>query len=368
MERTVFLERYINSLGNEIPADYEDYQSGNSMGKYCPLCSEYHDRLPFMQYFPYDVPFRERLVKQVHLCSSCTAIIEKNLLPVLFNLVEDPTFEKTALKIQTFNNGSRFGSDVASYLSHLDIVTDTYAKIPLKRCYFCETILAGEKTSFVLRVPMDAETTIVEGSIYVCKKHYQMLDLTVQNNYYLTNCVECKKEYFITASEYDARVMSGSVTQQHYCGQCAYHKINELVPYDPLYLQENAGPIRETPMRRFLSKVCFACQQTFFLDLTIDHDLIRKTFFHLQECLCSKCNKLRDRQLMEFDSQTLLAFKQEKEGWRYEIWRRHAVGKIKLALVSDFTDTSLTNLVQIAFHETLKSLLSKQLELWNDEP
>jgi len=162
--------------------------------------------------------------------------------------------------------------------------------------------------------------------------------------------------------------MSGSVTQQHYCGQCAYHKINELVPYDPLYLQENAGPIRETPMRRFLSKVCFACQQTFFLDLTIDHDLIRKTFFHLQECLCSKCNKLRDRQLMEFDSQTLLAFKQEKEGWRYEIWRRHAVGKIKLALVSDFTDTSLTNLVQIAFHETLKSLLSKQLELWNDEP
>ena len=28
------------------------------------------------------------------------------------------------------------------------------------------------------------------ASVYVCKKHYQMLDLTVQNNYYLTNCVE----------------------------------------------------------------------------------------------------------------------------------------------------------------------------------
>lgn len=329
---------YINSGGNELPKDIDDYKQGNLLENICALCKKSHDNHPLL-YIPHDI--RRASKTGAHICAVCQNEVEdmihaahgfeysdlenimktsKKPVTIPFSMREDEDKPKsmreedeeykTMLKKikKDFVEKLVFPIDIYKHLQHLDNLSSLYAEDYPDRCAFCKTKYRNGSNVEFVDVPVDSGKFLNGGQVIICHDCHSSLSIDIAYLYdkletrgelrkfscsskVHTNGKTCNNTYYTNAEEGTERDQCRHF-KDFLCPECAYNDAISA-PIDNLkFIAENVEPSNDRE-RRWRTMHCM-CGQHVDIDLCVgemsllEHYLAHKN--DRQYVLCDSCH------------------------------------------------------------------------------
>jgi len=377
------LEDYIKSNGLILPNDIDKFKVNGIAEDHCIFCGEAHNH---NRVFIYNLSGKmTKTSTEVFCCDTCNDEIELTL-----SETDVPTKgyneSKTRQRTRNFME-LEFNQNVNKFFRHLIPSKDLYAKDNPDKCYVCENKVDTDSKEY-LEVPVKFGPLMNGGNVHICNSctvdlkdisdsYRQRID---QGAIFKSNCIKCKKSYYITSGENNSRVTNDAKTSfrmEYMCPECAYEVNDKLTPKSWLFLMENRSP-RSGPMVRKIPRVCYACKGSFNIDLTIHHPHLEAA--HLLEgdkVLCNNCSKqgIKKFLLEDFTYQfsdviwiKLFSLEDEDGTYKFDLYRMPRGGKTFLEkepfLKSSIAAESVLEAIAIIFDEVNMMINGKQSEIW----
>lgn len=376
LRRKKALDQYLDSYGETLPNDWQDYSVGNKYDFKCVFCDDYHQGHAVPRIDP--LRNKERDDLGIFSCDADNAYVQQLRGQLGFEeeaYVDRDDNDHSNKRLNLLLNGLRFDPEVYKYYKHLTD-KDRYATHSHK-CYICDD---SDWNEAAIQVPVNFSTELSGGEVNICIdcKHdikdinevYQ--SLLVKTFLYKECCPECKQDYFFTEEEMDyrVRVKVKDLQAEFICPKCAHDKLDKLEDTSVFYNFEDAAP-RHTVPNRFVQLVCECCRRGFHVDRTV-HSLyidavhkITETEYICEECYSAGHKKvLEDRTTVKITSNLYirLIF---AIFWDYEVFR-FSQGRPELEVIlTGRTDTDeIAEAISVAINETYALLHGDQLQIW----
>jgi len=380
MERSVERDRYLESIGVEIPPDIELFEKDSEREYDCVLCGELHDEFVFVQVYP----IQERLrPTSACLCQDCNNYVKQMLLVNLPHLLDEYiqitdtskiidkryTVGDTKNRILAYSLTGKFPEDTYKRFRHLK-TTDYYALDYLHTCPFCNT--QTEQGGLIVNVPVHHDSlTISGGAIAICRQcefDPNLRDVPESTDKSET-CATCQRIYHVTKEEKELRV-NMKTSGRHMCPSCTHELLTSNNVPDIIEDESYRG---QEPPNRFVTKKCMSCSNHFMVDRTILPEILAQSHVINNKLVCTPCLKLKtfnsndNKVWIEYAPEIFIVVYKEGKYWKYRIYKVLPNRKpVKLFQSKDVKKDCIKT-TYIAYAETKKLFESKQLELWKDQ-
>ncbi len=280
------LRRYIDSMGEDVPLDWHNYQEGAMFETHCVFCGQTHNGHEVYLIDPVTSTKKEL---GVHSCNDCNNHVA-NMLAIEYGYgeVSDIPYKGEGIdtshideeeirdaRLSKFLYELKFFAGIYKYYTHLDHSTDRYVdKQQNIRCAFCDRSVLHKSSDAnwrTIETPVEGVDYITGGKVYICevcdKKDLINKAMAKAFNTGLwikIKCDSCKNEYRVTAEA--KQIMNDD--DAYSCYSCTYHALNNMPNGDIRYMAENHYPREDTPTR-FKPMNCGCCYKPFYLDLTM---------------------------------------------------------------------------------------------------
>lgn len=381
------LFRYIDSLGTEIPMDWQYYARGNSCADDCLFCGNQHDDIEVFRYAI--VSASKKLVRDTYQCRSCAKkvddMVEANHMDDYATEIVDyysksaETFtdaveKERKARIDSFNFNRTFFSDVNKFYLHLDENLDLYAVNHKGHCYFCG--LPAHRDDIEIMVPCTPESQLSGGHIKACK----ICTTELRDEFDSKSagklgqkCTNCDEIYFINIDERDARERAGTLSK-HYCHKCAYEKLESFVAHDGgtfFLIGQNIAPRRTAPYR-YREIDCYSCDNKLQVDLTLDREMYSNNIAPGNRVRCNTCLTLRTGRAngnkihLQYDEDTFIIVQKIGKFWVYHISR--IISRKERVVFKSSPDLTKSDVIctLIAWKECERLVSNNQPELWEN--
>lgn len=326
---------YINSGGNELPKDIDDYKQGNLLENICALCKKSHDNHPLL-YIPHDI--RRASKTGAHICAVCQNevedmlhaahgfeysdlenILKSNKKPITIpfsmrdaeddydrskSMREEDEAYKAVLKIikKDFVEKLVFPIDIYKHYQHLDNLSSLYAEDFPDRCAFCKTKYRQVNNVEFVDVPVDSGKFLNGGQVFICHDCHSSLSIDIAYLYekleskdiirkFKCSTIKCNNTYYAVSEEGIERDQCRHF-KDFLCPECAY---NEAIsaPIDNIkFIAENVEPSSDRE-KRWRTVQCM-CGQDVDIDLCVgEMSLLEHYLAHKNErqyVLCDSCH------------------------------------------------------------------------------
>lgn len=394
--RTIFLNEYLESGGEKLPSDIDDFIYEHKNGNLCLWCEEFHSFIPVYKITntPYKYSDISAVKTGAHACLSCaelTKTIEDkiNYSSIELNDIEEysefnktrHTESSTFLRMQKFKLSRTLEYDVNRFYAHLKVDTDPYSRTTINCCYFCRKKIGSiEAPKSVFLAPVESNVQLTGGEVNFCLDHIdygEIEDHQDESMLAAQYCVnpECKKRYLVAIEEYNARLLTNSLGK-HYCPACAHSYVNSLTdPTHPFFYAPNQIPRRTRPAERIILKECCnpTCNNNALVDLSIEESInlrlhTRNGSLYCKDCIITNSWKSNKNKIsIRLNPSTLVAIFKLGKFWRYKIYRILQGKDPKVEYASDDVCEDVYAATFIALEEAQKLSDNDQLKIWENQ-
>lgn len=343
------LENYLDSLGEEIPSDYNQYMIGGNWQDCCVFCLAPHNNAyRVFKFLPLKV---EKKDIECFACADCGLSIDSMIMMHYptewqqlaesrssFSSVEDD-IERTKEALLLANNAGEYLSNVHLYYTHLNPTKDVFITNNTHlKCYCCNEYVQGNVgfNWYNLRVPVTTSSAIIGGKVRVCASCYTKINYeSIITKLKWCTCYECGEGYYVDRDEIEARKGDSLFI----CTECAYKSVDSISTNSWLFLYENKAPRKEL-MSRFVPCTCDLCRAHFYVDLlkgVAELTTIHKSEGEFIKILCPDCATFKpyfdiNRMTIRLNNHTILTINID-----LRTMYMYTVDKIKLSIVYNLT-------------------------------
>lgn len=392
-------KRYLASLGEEIPVDYNHFKLGNQKQDLCIFCEDPHDGIELLQY----TWSRSGEGTETYLCAECNQHVETMLREDNndeYSSFADKGFEPkerinpadTALsdenkKITDLLANLKFSEDVYKYYRHVNPNEDSYVDNQQSdRCYICSKIDRGSRANAyakppwgTIQVPIDVSNIMVGGHLWICvdcekrvsERFGDKLESIYSHHMLLQNierltCPICRQYYYITKEEADSR--KGFSELQYMCSECAYDAT--VMQAEHWLFSYEAIPPRTAPLERWIGRTCKVCKEVFFVDAFATHESLERYHLVGSTCYCTSCVKngikkaLEGELIFNHHDMVYIRLRADNKYWKYKIIRLiPKESKFENLQSGSLNVSNIALAVSIAFKEVDRLFYGEQSEL-----
>lgn len=372
-------DRYLDSLGTEIPIDYNLFLLGNERENDCVLCGNLHNNVPLPKLNPLKETYK---LLDIHTCQECLTGVKQMMLVTYPHLLEEYMHEiykenteyddhEKNFRLQQYNLLGKFPDDTRNRYEHLTL-EDVYAIEYLNKCPFCNTsVLKGLSVDIAVN---NNTTELNGGKVTVCRScEFDMsLHESLDSTHHYDTCTKCFASYHVAKDEAIIRKDTGTWSK-HMCPKCT-HDYLEIIDTKDLYY-EAKSPLEIG--NRFISKECSSCEQSFVIDRTITPEINERNHLLNGKIFCSECVRLRtfksndNKVWVKYCDDVYIVVYKEGKFWKYKIFKVQVLRKdakrkpIKL-YESEEEEKDCVIATFKAFRKCSNLIESKQIKLWEN--
>lgn len=392
------LDRYIDSLGEELPIDFHEFISGALMQNRCIFCEDEHQGYMVYKMEPVNSTAKDM---GIHACLDCAQHVEALLqreYDINTRQLDDITGpsedeEKIALRDRLMKiENLTFDPDVYMFLVHHKPNADRFITDTCNRCYICRAIHPSHRLDFAytdddwqtIEVPVTLDGTLASGKVWVCDQCQDDIgnvneiyeDHVWSGNLFPCTCDSCKDKYYINKEEWAYRETFTQYKPAWLCTECAYLYLDNLEDNHWLFLEDNRSP-RHDVMHRFITQPCSACARSFYLDLMITSDHLRiRNFVRENFVICEACASegvksfLLHEYTFNFQNNIYIRMMREQEETQWDfstIILRPGKSGLDQVFAGRTEESDPVEAVLVAMEETRLLFHGSQKELWDGD-